>query len=104
MDIQDYYSKALSAVADVAGVTVEDIKGKRRLRHLVDARCLVVMLMWEAGFSIKEISYQVEASVRWIQMIVKNFDDRVRYSGDDKLRSNWEETAKQLLSYYDTTK
>lgn len=94
MSIADYHVEALTAVAKATGVAVEDIQGKCRLRHLVDARCMVAMLLWRQGYSTKEIAGQLGVSIRWIQMVVKSFRDRVRYSGDDRLRSNWEELTK----------
>lgn len=104
MNIEDSYNKALNTVADVTGITVEDIKGKCRLRYLVDARCMVIMLLLGKGFTTKEISAQIGVSRRWIQFVIKSFRDRILYSCDDKLRSNWEESAKQLLSNQDTAK
>jgi hypothetical protein len=96
MSIENCHKDAVAAVAAVTGISPEEITGRCRARHLVDARWMVVMLMWNQGYYPRQIAVQMGVSVRWIQKIVECFQDRIRYSHDDSLRRNWEESAKIL--------
>lgn len=96
MGANEYYKKTVEVVSILTGLTEGEIVGKRRMRELVDARCLVVMLMRDAGYYPTQIAPIMKVSVRWIQKIVENFDDRARYSPDPMLRINWEQAAKML--------
>ena len=96
MSIENCYKDAVAAVSTVTGISPEEITGKCKARHLVDARWMVAMLMWNEGYYPRQIAGQMGVSVRWIQKIVECFQDRVRYSHDDSLRRNWEESAKKL--------
>ena len=96
MGANEYYKKTVEVVANLTGLAVDEIAGKRRIRELVDARCLVVRLMREAGYYPTQIAPIMHVTVRWVQKILENFDDRAAYSPDPMLRRNWEE-AKNLL-------
>lgn len=96
MSIENCHKDAVAAVAAVTGISPEEITGKCKARHLVDARWMVAMLMWKEGYYPRQIAGQMGVSVRWIQKIVECFQDRIRYSHDDSLRRNWEESAKIL--------
>ena len=96
MGANEYYKKTVEVVANLTGLTVNEIEGKRRIRELVDARCLVVRLMREAGYYPTQIAPIMNVTVRWVQKILENFDDRAAYSPDPMLRRNWEQ-AKNLL-------
>ena len=96
MSIENCHKDAVAAVAAVTGISPEEITGRCKARHLVDARWMVAMLMWKEGYYPRQIAGQMGVSVRWIQKIVECFQDRIRYSHDDSLRRNWEESAKIL--------
>lgn len=96
MGVKEYYRKAVEVVCDLTGVTENDIVGKKRQRELVDARCLVVMLLKDAGYYPTQIAPVMGISVRWVQKISAGFADRMRYSSDPMLRRNWEASAKAL--------
>lgn len=96
MGANEYYKKTVEVVSSLTGLTEGEIIGKRRMRELVDARCLIVMLMRDAGYYPTQIAPIMNVSVRWVQKIVQSFDDRVRYSPDPMLRINWEQAAKIL--------
>jgi hypothetical protein len=96
MGANEYYKKTVEVVADLTGLTEGEIVGKRRMRELVDARCLVVRLMRDAGYYPTQIAPIMHVTVRWVQKILECFDDRARYSPDPMLRINWEQ-AKNLL-------
>lgn len=96
MGANEYYKKTVEVVADLTGLTEVEIVGKRRMRELVDARCLVVRLMRDAGYYPTQIAPIMHVTVRWVQKILECFDDRARYSPDPMLRINWEQ-AKNLL-------
>jgi hypothetical protein len=96
MGIIEYYKKTVEVVCDLTGVSEKDIAGKRRQRELVDARCLVVMLLKEAGYYPTQIAPVMGMSVRWVQKISATFADRMNYSSDPMLRRNWEVSTKAL--------
>lgn len=96
MGANEYYRKTVEVVSDLTGLMEGEIVGKRRMRELVDARCLVVKLMRDAGYYPTQIAPIMNVSTRWVQKILEHFDDRVRYSPDPLLRMNWEQ-AKNLL-------
>ena len=96
MGANEYYRKTVEVVSDLTGLMEGEIVGKRRMRELIDARCLVVKLMRDAGYYPTQIAPIMNVSTRWVQKILEHFDDRVRYSPDPLLRMNWEQ-AKNLL-------
>lgn len=96
MGANEYYKKTVEVVAGLTGLTEGEIVGKRRMRELVDARCLVVRLMRDAGYYPTQIAPIMNVTVRWVQKILECFDDRARYSPDPMLRMNWEQ-AKNML-------
>lgn len=96
MGATEYYKKTVEVVADLTGLTEGEIIGKRRMRELVDARCLVVRLMRDAGYYPTQIAPIMHVTVRWVQKIIENFDDRARYSPDPMLRINWEQAKNRL--------
>lgn len=96
MGINEYYRKVVEVVSDLTGVEERCIAGKKRQRELVDARCLVVMLLKDAGYYPTQIAPVMGISVRWVQKIAATFADRMKYSSDPMLRRNWEASAKML--------
>lgn len=96
MGINEYYRRTVEVVSGLTGVTEGEIVGKRRMRELVDARCLVVKLLRDAGYYPTQIAPVMGMSVRWVQKIVECFDGRVRFASDAMLRINWEEARKIL--------
>lgn len=96
MGVNEYYKRTVEVVGDLTGLTEEEIVGKRRMRELVDARCLVVRLMRDAGYYPSQIARVMGISTRWVQKVIETFDDRVRFSADPMLRCNLEEATKVL--------
>lgn len=96
MGVNEYYKRTVEVVGDLTGLTEKEIVGKRRMRELVDARCLVVRLMRDAGYYPSQIARVMGISTRWVQKVIETFDDRVRFSADPMLRCNLEEATKIL--------
>lgn len=96
MGVNEYYKRTVEVVGDLTGLTEDEIVGKRRMRELVDARCLVVRLMRDAGYYPSQIARVMGISTRWVQKVIETFDDRVRFSADSMLRCNLEEATKVL--------
>ena len=96
MGVSEYYRRTVEVVCDLTGLTEEEIAGKCRMREYVDARCLVVRLLRDAGYYPSQIARVMNISTRWVQKIIETFDDRVRFSADPMLRCNLEEATKAL--------
>lgn len=96
MGVNEYYRRTVEVVCDLTGLTEGEIVGKRRMREYVDARCLVVRLLHDAGYYPSQIARVMNISTRWVQKVVETFDDRMRFAADPMLRCNLEAAAKAL--------
>ena len=96
MGVNEYYRRTVEVVCDLTGLTEGEIVGKSRMREYVDARCLVVRLLHDAGYYPSQIARVMSISTRWVQKIVETFDDRMRFAADVMLRCNFEEATKIL--------
>ena len=96
MGVNEYFRRTVEVVCDLTGLTESEIVGKRRMREYVDARCLVVRLLHDAGYYPSQVARVMGISTRWVQKIIETFDDRMRFSADPMLRCNLEAAAKAL--------
>ncbi len=96
MGVNEYYRRVVEVVCDLTELTEAEIVGKCRMREYVDARCLVMRLLHDAGYYPSQIARVMNISTRWVQKIIETFDDRLRFSADPMLRCNLEEATKIL--------
>lgn len=92
----EYFAKAVEAVSDVTGIDKDDIISKRRQKPLVDARCIIVMLMIRAGYYPNQIAEVMKISERWVQKIAETFRDRLRFHNGESFESNFEEASNKM--------
>lgn len=95
MGIEDYYRKTVEVVEDLTGITEPQIRGRSKLREVVDARWLVIMLLRDKGYYTSQIASQMKLGIRQVQVIVATFDIRMRWA-EPSLRINYE-TAANIL-------
>lgn len=99
MKTVDYYAKAVEVVSDVTGIEKDDIVSKKRQKPLVDARCIIVMLMTKAGYYPNQISEVMGISVRWVQKISETFRDRLRFRTGETFETNFEEASNKMRTH-----
>lgn len=80
-----YYDAVMSVVTDLTDLTDDDILNGRRTMEVVDARWLCVRLMKDIGLYPYQIAEMMSMSVRSVQYIINNFDDRMKF-GDAMLK------------------
>ena len=80
-----YYATVMSVVCDLTDLTEAQILTGRRTMEVVDARWLCVRLMRDIGLYPFQIAELMSMSVRAVQYILINFDDRMRF-GDAMLK------------------
>ena len=80
-----YYEAVMSVVTDLTDLTEDDILNGRRTMEVIDARWLCVRLMKDIGLYPYQIAEVMSMSVRTVQYILNNFDDRMKF-GDAMLK------------------
>lgn len=90
-----YYATVMSVVTDLTDLTEEEILNGKRTMEVVDARWLAVRLMRDIGLYPFQIAEMMAMSVRSVQYILINFDDRMKF-GDAMLKM-YLQMAKQRL-------
>lgn len=80
-----YYQAVMSVVTDLTDLTEDDILNGRRTMEVIDARWLCVRLMKDIGLYPYQIAEVMSMSVRTVQYILNNFDDRMKF-GDAMLK------------------
>lgn len=80
-----YYKAVMSVVTDLTDLTEDDILNGRRTMEVIDARWLCVRLMKDIGLYPYQIAEVMSMSVRTVQYILNNFDDRMKF-GDAMLK------------------
>lgn len=81
---EQYFNTVMSIVTDLTDLSEEEILRGRRTMEVVDARWLCVRLMRDIGLYPFQIAGFMEMSVRTVQYILNNFDDRMKF-GDAML-------------------
>ena len=79
-----YYATVMSVVTDLTDLSENQILNGKRTMEVVDARWLCVRLMRDIGLYPFQIAELMAMSVRAVQYILNNFDDRMRF-GDAML-------------------
>ena len=95
MDANDYIRKVIDLVLELTGVGLEELMSGCRKSEVVDARWLIVRVVWDAGYYTAHIARAMHLSIRQVQAIVGLFDQRTR-KADPSLRQNYEITTRQL--------
>lgn len=90
-----YYATVMSVVTDLTDLTEDEILNGKRTMEVVDARWLAVRLMRDIGLYPFQIAEMMAMSVRSVQYILINFDDRMKF-GDAMLKM-YLQMAKQRL-------
>ena len=90
-----YYEAVMSVVNDLTDLTEDDILNGRRTMEVVDARWLCVRLMKDIGLYPYQIAEMMVMSVRAVQYIINNFDDRMKF-GDAMLKIYLQMAKKRL--------
>lgn len=90
-----YYEAVMSVVTDLTALTEDDILNGRRTMEVVDARWLCVRLMKDIGLYPYQIAEMMVMSVRAVQYIINNFDDRMKF-GDAMLKIYLQMAKKRL--------
>lgn len=90
-----YYATVMSVVTDLTDLTENDILHGKRTMEVVDARWLAVRLMRDIGLYPFQIAEMMEMTVRSVQYILNNFDDRMKF-GDAMLKIYVQMAKKRL--------
>jgi hypothetical protein len=90
-----YYEAVMSVVTDLTDLTEDDILNGRRTMEVIDARWLCVRLMKDIGLYPYQIAEMMDMSVRTVQYIINNFDDRMKF-GDAMLKIYLQMAKKRL--------
>lgn len=79
-----YYATVMSVVTDLTDLSENEILNGKRTMEVVDARWLCVRLMRDIGLYPSQIAELMAMTVRTVQYILNNFDDRMKF-GDAML-------------------
>lgn len=75
-----YFGKVIKVVTELMDVEDRDILGKSRTLEAVDARWMVIRLMKDKGYTVKQIASLICHPRRTVNHVLSYFDERVRYS------------------------
>lgn len=96
-----YYEAVMSVVTDLTDLTEDIILNGRRTMEVIDARWLCVRLMKDIGLYPFQIAEKMSMSVRTVQYILNNFDDRMKF-GDAMLKIYLQMAKKRLENINET--
>lgn len=91
---KDFARLVLSAVAEETEIPDNVIMSKCSRAEVVDARWLVVMLLYKACIYPSRIAELVGITPRYVHYIITDFNDRIAYN--PPLRINYERIANKL--------
>ena len=94
MKKDEIFKAIVSATVNETGVTFDIVKTKSKVSEVVDARYILVKLLFSAGFYPFEISSMVNITRRSVNHILTNFESRKQYG--KMLRNNYEQIRKFL--------
>lgn len=92
---EKYYQTVMSVVSDLTDLTENEILHGKRTMEIVDARWLAVRLMRDIGLYPFQIAEMMDMTVRSVQYILNNFDDRMKF-GDAMLKIYVQMAKKRL--------
>ena len=96
---KEYVDKVIDMVAKELEISKEDILSKSRSIEILDARNMVVRLLWLMHVYPKKIADLTHLSTRNIHYIITTFDDRVK--GNRFLRQRYAKIAKELCRMFE---
>ena len=96
-----YYATVMSVVTDLTDLSENEILNGKRTMEVVDARWLCVRLMRDIGLYSFQIAELMAMSVRAVQYILNNFDDRMRFG--DAMLNIYLQMAKSRLGNINET-
>ena len=85
----------IALVADVADLTVDDIKSTSRRPELVDARYLAIYVMLRRNIKVNRIASYMKMSERNVYHVQERFEDRKDY-GDPMLENYYNSVISRL--------
>lgn len=88
MGKKEIFAKKLTSVSYITEVEENEIMSKSRKEDIVDARCLLVYLLYEEGIYPCHIAEMINCSKRNINSIISSFKSRL--STRKLLRINYE--------------
>ena len=77
---QTLFLDIVNEVAKETEIPADLIMSKKMVQEIVDARHIVVKLLYDLGFFISQIAEKMNISVRAVHFILFSFDDRMKYS------------------------
>lgn len=96
-----YYATVMSVVTDLTDLSENQILNGKRTMEVVDARWLCVRLMRDIGLYPFQIAELMAMTVRAVQYILNNFDDRMRFG--DAMLNIYLQMAKNRLGNINET-
>lgn len=77
---QTLFLNIVNEVAKETEIPADLIMSKKMVQEIVDARHIVVKLLYDLGFYKRQIAEKMNISVRAVHFILDSFDDRMKYS------------------------
>ena len=74
---QDYFEKVLNIVASLTELTVEQILHGKKTDEVVDARWIIVRMLFEHGYHTAKIAMLLHMTQRNVTYILTVFQDRL---------------------------
>lgn len=96
MERLEYFAKVMKVVTELTEVTDQDILGKSRVREVVDARWMVIYLMYKKGYYADDITKLIQHPERTVNHAIQMFPDRMENS-DCNLGNIYLQARQQLL-------
>lgn len=93
-EMEEIFARTLEVVSGTAGISPELILSKDRHEEVVDARCLLIFLLYAQGIYPSCISRKTGVSTRGVNYCTARFHDRLR--SRNYLRNIYETTRKIL--------
>ena len=94
MPAREIFARTLEVVSETTDVPPELILSKDRHEEVVDARCLLVYLLYKQGMYPACISRRIGMCIRGVNYCISKFSDRLRCR--NYLRTIFEATRKLL--------
>ena len=74
---KDYFERLVSIVAELSDLSAENILHGRKTDEVVDARWVIVKILYEQGYHTSKIAMSLNMTQRNVTKIVNVFQDRL---------------------------
>lgn len=74
---KDYFDRLVSIVAKLSDLSAEDILHGRKTDEVVDARWIIVKILYEQGYHTSKIAMSLKMTQRNVTKILNAFQDRL---------------------------